>query len=173
MEEYIKQLIEDLRHAGFKLRPPHEIWDIADPDDEIELEDLSYVEEYIYGEEIPISTITGIDADLLPPENKLTPEQQAILADELEKLLELKHFALDFPVNLPRHMRYPFIRKFWNEKHVEMSFGTSHIEFCQYEPENCPYPDYCRCKEFQKPENKSDILTDEEYDPDDFNELPF
>jgi len=163
MENYIKQLIEDIRMAGLKLDPNR---DAHKTNDEIELEDLSYVEKYIYGEKIPISSITGIGADMLPPENRLTQEQQAFLAKELEKLLELKHFALDFPPGLPAHMRYPFIRKFWNEKHVEMSFGTSHIEFCQYEPENCPYPDYCQCKDFQKSYYADDNFDDKDIDSD-------
>lgn len=173
MEKYIQQLIDDIRTAGLKIKPPHEVWEYADPDDEIELEDISQVEKYVYGEEIPISTITGIDDIMLPPPHKLSKNQMAALAEELEKLLELKNFALEFPENLPMHMRYPFIKKFWEEKHVEMSFGTSHIEFCQYEPENCPYPDYCQCKDFidyDGPLKPSDEINT--YD-EDGNELPF
>jgi hypothetical protein len=174
MENYLNQLIADIRSAGLKLSTPHEIWETGDPDDEIELEDLSFVEEYIYGEKKPISKITGIEAEMLPPEDKLTTEQMGGLAMELEKLLQLKNFALDFPEKLPLHMRYPFIRKFWNENHVEISFGTSHIEFCEYEPVNCPYPEYCQCKDLHDYRIADPDVNDSESDNDDTDtELPF
>jgi hypothetical protein len=64
---------------------------------------------------------------------------------ELESLLKFFHFYLDFPLNYPNHLRYPFIRKFWEEKHVAISFGENHIEFCEYVEEECPFPEYCSC----------------------------
>ncbi len=150
MQRYIEQLIVDLRQATWKMKPPHELWEEsgADPDDELELEDMSYVEKYMYGVEEPISGITGIELEKLPPEAKLTLQQQALLASELENLLQYFHFYLDFPKNYPAHLRYPFILKFWTEEHVALSFGESHIEFCDYDEENCPFPGYCNtCKE--------------------------
>lgn len=150
MENYLKQLIDDIRQAGYNIKPPHEIWESADPDDEVEEEDFSYVEEYLYGEEIPVSDITGIDKDALPPANKLTAEQREQLSRELEKLLEVKHIELDFPTGFPYERRYGFFYEFWHKKHVEISFGTSHVELCDYDPDNCPYPDYCTCHEFRE-----------------------
>ena len=41
------------------------------------------------------------------------------------------------------HLRYPFLYGLWDEEHVPLSFGENHIEFCSYEPENCPFPGYC------------------------------
>ncbi len=167
MQRYIEQLIEDLHQATWGLKPPHELWNEseADPDDELELEDMSYVEKYLYGDEQPISEITGINQEQLPSDEKLTQDERILLADELEKLLRYFHFYLDFPVNYPAHLRYPFIRKFWDEKHVPLSFGENHIEFCDYDEENCPFPGYCNtCKEAieemkadEKPENKEYI----------------
>jgi hypothetical protein len=150
MQRYIEQLIEDIHQATLKVKPPHDLWieAEADPDDELELEDMSYVEKYVYGKEEPIGTITGIDPMLLPKPEKLTQEQQALLAVELEKLLQFYHFDLLFPEDLPAHLRYPFIINFWNEEHVAMSFGFSEFEFCDYEEEKCPFPGYCNtCKE--------------------------
>lgn len=154
MENYIRQLIEDIRATRLEIVQQNELKSTTDPEDEIALGDFSLVEKYIYGERIPIEVITGIEANLLPPADKLTHDQMAVLAEELEKLLEVKHFALVFPESLPLHIRYPLIRKFWNEMHVEMTSGTSHIEFCRYEPDNCPYPDYCQCKDFQNSDDE-------------------
>lgn len=53
MKRYIEQLIEDINQATWRIKPPHEIWEKSevDPYDEVELEDISHVEQYIYGEE--------------------------------------------------------------------------------------------------------------------------
>jgi len=150
MEQYIEQLIDDIHKATWNIRPPHEIWALseADPNDEVELEDMSFVEKNLYGKKKRISKITGIDSELLPPASKLTTEQQARLATELEKMLQLFHFTLGFPENYPADLRYPFILKIWEEKHVPLSFGDDHIEFCDMKEEECPFPGYCNtCKE--------------------------
>jgi hypothetical protein len=174
MQRYIEQLIADIHQATWQIRPPGEMWDYADPNSELETEDMAYVEKYIYGKEEPISLITGIDVQLLPPPDKLTQEQQALLAEELEKLLQNFNFYLDFPVNYPSHMRYSFIRSFWDREEVAISFGENHIEFCSYEEENCPFPGYCTtCKDIaeqmdfdNKIQSQSNINLDDD-------ELPF
>jgi hypothetical protein len=150
MERYIEQLIGDIRNATWKVSPPHEIWQKsgADPDNELELEDMSYVEQYVYGDEIPISEITGIEQEMLPPVEQLTEPQREVLAAELEKLLSVHHFFPDFPADYPVNLRYPFLRQLWTESHVPLSFGENHIEFCDYEEEKCPFPGYCKtCSE--------------------------
>ena len=76
--------------------------------------------------------------------------EQALLAGELENLLDVFHFKLDFPESFPANLRYPFIRNFWAESHVPMSFGNTHIGFCDYEEKDCPFPGYCStCKEIE------------------------
>jgi hypothetical protein len=170
MELYISQLISDIHEATWRVKPPHEIWDDADPENEGEMEDLSYLEEYVYGNPEKISSITGINTEFLPPPEKLNDEQAARLALELEKLLNVFHFCLDFPDEFPMHLRYPFIRDMWDEEHVPISFGESHIEFCDYdEEEYCPFEGYCdTCQEFDEEVNDPD--SSEELDDED---LPF
>jgi hypothetical protein len=133
MERYITQLIDDL----------HQITSVMNPDDEPEPEDMSYVDDYLYGERYPISQITTIATEQLPPPEKLSPEQQALLAFELEDFLLYFHFCLDFPHDYPFHLRYPFIRNIWEDEHVAMKFGRTHIEFCEYDEEQCPFLEYC------------------------------
>ena len=146
MERYLEQLIEDLHQATQKLDPPS--WEEADKDDELELYDISQVEKYVYGDATPISEITGIGHEQLPPVEKLTHDQQALLSAELEELLYYFHFQLEFPKNYPTHLHYAYILKLWEEKHVVVSVGTTHIEFCDYDEEKCPFPAYCsNCKE--------------------------
>lgn len=172
MERYIEQLIEDIRRAGWRIRPPHEIWHDVDLENEAEQEDISHVEKYIYGTEEKISSITGIDQIMLPATEKLTNEQSGLLASELEKLLNIFHFHLDFPDKFPLHLRYPLIRNFWNEEHVPISFGESHIEFCSYDKDDCPFSGYCNICEEMEEEMKMDEQRENTQFDDDF-ELPF
>ncbi len=150
MQNYISQLISDIHKASWNIRPPHECWldTGADPDYDLELEDMSFAEKYIYGEEVPIEEMTGINTSQLPAPELLSEEQRAILAEELEKLLCNYHFKLEFPSSYPGHLRYGFIRKFWTESHVQLSFGENEIEFCDMDESECPFPGYCDiCKE--------------------------
>ena len=174
MDHYISQLISDIHQATWRVRPPHEIWEDVDTESEVELEDISYVEEHVYGIPEKISSITGIATEFLPEPEKLNKEQSGLLSVELEKLLNFFHFYLDFPEAYPLNLRYPFIRELWDEEHVPLSFGESHIEFCDYEEEHCPFPGHCNtCKEVaqqmefdNKIENQGNANWDE-------NELPF
>lgn len=171
MQRYIEQLIDDIHKATWELKPPHPMWEEsgADPDNELELEDLSYIEQYKEGDPVPISDITGIGQEQLPLPEQLTKKQQALLAKELEKLLLNFHFCLDFPPKYPAHLRYSFIRDFWEEEHVPLSFGENHIEFCDYEEELCPFPGYCNsCREAAeqlKYDEEHDAAADFEIDP--------
>ena len=159
MKQYIDQLINDIHRAMQQVNPPDKIWEEseADPTNEVELEDISYIEQ-LNGEAKKIADITGIASNLLPPAEKLTKKQRAMLSRELEKLLLHFNFIPDFPENYPDHLRYPFILDLWNEEHVPLSFGENHIEFCDLEEENCPFPGYCDvCKEVN-----AQMLFDEE-----------
>jgi len=145
MQLYINQLVEDIHKATWNLKAPHKLWEEseADPDNELELEDMSFIEQFYMGKEQPIAEITGIDAELLPPPGKLTVDQRSQLAVELEKLLEYFHFRLNFPEGYPIELRYPFIRDFWSEQHIALSFGENQVELCDFEEENCPFLGYC------------------------------
>lgn len=172
MEHYISQLISDIHQATWRVRPPHEIWEDVDVDNEAEQEDISYVEEYIYGEPEKISDITGIASEFLPQPEKLTEDQAGRLASELENLLNIFHFYPDFPEAYPLHLRYPFIRNLWDEEHVPISFGESHIELCSFEQEFCPFEGYCNtCQEYAD-ELKHDLEVSDKECTDD-TDLPF
>lgn len=157
MQKYITQLIEDLHQIAKEVNPSGNTEDEPIHDDESFFRHISDVENYLHGEQIPVSEITGILHEQLPPPENLSEKQQAQLTVELECFLEYFHFVLDFPQNYPNHLRYPFIRKFWTEKHTVMQFGNSHIEFCNYEKENCPFLGYCStCDDFNLDNEDSD-----------------
>ena len=150
MERYIEQLIEDIHISRSQVRPPSDVWNDADVNDPGETEDMAYAEEFIYGTAEPLEQITRIGQEQLPREDQLTPEQKSRLAKELLLLLLHYNFVPDFPKTFPLDKQYAFIRGIWKNKYVELSFGQSHIEFCSYEEEDCPFPGYCTtCEEIK------------------------
>lgn len=162
MEEYIKQLIEQLHDSIKKVPLPSERSQDFDLEDEGELEDFQYVEQYIYGKEEPLSKIFGIERDFLPDESKLNDAQVKLLAYEIEKLWKVYHFYPVLPDNLPPRLRYRTLRDHWDKEQVFVGVGEIHIEFCDYEEAFCPFPGYCNiCKEIE-----AQMEYDKRYEPD-------
>jgi len=158
MKHYIQQLIEDIRKVSGDQKHRENLG--LRYSDEPDPEDMAYVERFIEGKQQSIAWITGLEQAQFPPPERLTTEQQELLSIELEELLQNFHFVLDFPENYPVYLRYSFIRDFWLEKQVPMSFGESHIEFCDYEEENCPFPGYCTtCQDIKEEFKSSEGLT--------------
>ncbi len=148
MNNYINQLIGQF-HESIK-RVPHPSLRSKDFDleDEGETEDFQFVEQYMYGTSQPLSEIFGIEKIYLPNDEKLTDKQVEILACETEKLWDAYHFHPDFPEQLPSRLRYRKMREYWDDEQVFVGAGEIHIEFCDYEEANCPFPGYCKtCEE--------------------------
>ena len=143
---YVKQLQEDIRRAAQKTLV--ENGNIEDDLTSFEKQ-MEEVESFVYGDMVPLSQIVGIATVQLPPPEKLSEVQQQTLYEDMEKLLNAFNFYPDFPENLPGHLKYQVMRARWDNEHVHMSVGQSHLEFCDYEPGNCPFPsEYCYCKNF-------------------------
>lgn len=124
------------------------------------MEDISHVEQFVYGEELPIEEITGIAFEKLPLPEDLDEQQKAILSKALLQLLDHHNFELDFPENYPLAMRYAFIYDFWPTEQVPLTYGANHIELCNYDQDECPFPDYCNsCEEI-----KAELEADKERD---------
>ena len=168
MQRYIDQLIEDIKEMYEKMEVVPDTEDETVTDDESFFRHIENVENYLHGKPIPIKKITGIIPEQLPPPEKLSKEQMARLADELEHFLGKFHFYLVFPSNYPMNLRYPFIRDFWSEEHVWLQGGQNHIEFCSYIEEECPFPGYCTICEEIRNDSPPDMNTFN-----DEGELPF
>lgn len=141
----LSNLLHLIQQACLQVPPPHPIWEVsrADPDNELELEDISYIEQMFVGTERPIAEITGISWFELPEPDDLNEQQKETLAIALTQLLEHHNFQLDFPESYPMALRYALIRDFWMTDQVPLTYGMQTIELCSMEPENCPFPGYC------------------------------
>ncbi len=148
MERYLSHLIEDIHQARTSIKAPSHEWDFVDFENEGEIEDMAFAEEYIYGTREPLSQITGITTEMLPPPERLSVPQQDRLVQEMEALLLHHNFVAEFPTSLPPEKKYFSLRNIWDHEFVEISFGTVRIEFCDLDPDYCPFPEHCTtCEE--------------------------
>jgi len=151
MDKYINQLISDIEKL-LKKKPgkPSEIWDGVNLKNEAEVEDMSYIEQYLYGKKHELQHIVGIQKEALPPSDRLTDYHISILLPYLESLLEYHHFELSYPTKLDNRTKYELLFKEWDQMHVKVSYGTVGIEFCHYNEDECPIPGKCKsCEEFK------------------------
>jgi len=169
MQRYVEQLVEDLR--AIAKNPPHlpENGGIPFPDVPDE-EDLEELEEFVEGERRKLSEIVGLAKSALPDHKRLNDKQVNWLFDELIKMLGPWNFIPEFPDDVPGRLKYKVLRDHWDDEHVYMRFGRVNIQFCDYDPENCPFPGYCEvCDEVNQ---GSEILDDTDFDVSDLLPTP-
>lgn len=170
MKKYLNQLIEEFHKATFNIKPPSEIWDSVDLNDEGEVEDMAYAEQFIYGTPQKLSDIIGIEKSKFPSDQKLTNEQVELLVTEMIRLLHFFNFIPGFPEKVPARTKYRMLVEKWESEQVSVSFGEVEIEFCDYDESKCPFPGYCSiCREAR--EEKDDFISNpkqEKLEIDDF-----
>nr|NQU90944.1 hypothetical protein [Bacteroidota bacterium] len=143
MQRYVELLVEDLRKSAAGAPVDN---DIITPENEDEAfqNHIDDVERYLHGPQQPLSGIVGIPVSALPPPEKLNEGQIKIIVPELIRMLNAWNFDPDFPDNLPYLLQYKSLRDTWDTKFVYMPSGTTHIEFCDYDENNCPFQGYCK-----------------------------
>lgn len=148
MQKYINQLIEDMHLAATRVPQATFTEATFDANYMMELEEI--------GEE-PMSFWFGLEKEQFPPSERLTPDQLELMANELEKLWNAFSFEPDFPEGLPAKRRYELMRDYLEHKCTYWPGGwVHHFEFCNYEPENCPFGyEYCKCKDFEYDDSQS------------------
>jgi hypothetical protein len=155
MKKYLDQLIEDIQKAAENL-PEKPYLDISEDD-----ECLRGVMEYESTEPKPMQEWFGIDKINFPATEKLTKEELKLMVDEILKLWHAYNFDAVLPENLPADVAYKVLIDNFDKPIVWVSEGRVGIEFCDYETENCPFPEeYCMCKDFAKDINNNLENTD-------------
>ena len=88
----------------------------------------------------------GFNKEQFPPADYWTDEEAAQLVVAINDLFAHYNLAADYPRDLPPLMAYSTLVGAM-EKHAPiMPFGEWHLEFCDYNPENCPFGEaYCEC----------------------------
>ncbi len=153
MEDYIKQLIEDMRLAAENAPQPDYSGNSEMDDDEAFPGQMEQVERYLHGPTEKLSDILGVPLSMLPDDEKLSNHQLEALVQEMENLLKAWRFYPEYPGEAPARMKYQALRQAWEDEFVLKEDGMTHIEFCDNTGENCQFPGYCKtCGEANKEE---------------------
>lgn len=158
MLRYVEQLVEDIRIIAQKQNRLKDIRYLNSlmETDTFDFDELNFLNS---NEKRTLGEITSLHTENLPSTDKLTNNQKALLSVELEIMLNQYNFSLEFPNKYPSHLRYSYIRDLWKEKHTYSSNGCVHIEFCEYNKRDCPFPGYCRlCDEYEEEIRKQEEL---------------
>jgi hypothetical protein len=149
MQNYVSQLLSDMKAAEKNL-PTNVDYSLLHPEHPAADAGLNFIIEYEMSPRHTMDDLFGIKAEQFPPEAKLTDEQIEQLTDAILQLWAAFNILADFPDVVPLRTLYTVLLKRWTEETTQyVSEGHIHLEFCDYEPERCPWGnDYCTCKEF-------------------------
>ena len=91
----------------------------------------------------------GLSPEQFPPVSMLTAEAVSALVLKLLRLLAAYNFEVSLPKLLPDSLRYETLLKRMLKPAMFAKRGLIGIEFCYYNPDDCPFPnEYCSCKDF-------------------------
>lgn len=141
MDRYVVQLIEDLRKAARNCPTPEDFEPVG------ETEEAESFYRWEFTEEKPMNEWFGISTDIFPDENRLADNHVEQLVKELIRLWDAFNFRPELPDGLPARLVYRLMVGYLTEPVQWIHDGITHIEFCHYDPEHCPFPeDFCYCK---------------------------
>lgn len=91
----------------------------------------------------------GLMPEQFPPAEKLTEAQATMLIDALVPLWVAHNFLPTLPKKAPALVFYPVMLERMAEPAMLLEHGACGIEFCDYNPKDCPFGEaYCDCKSF-------------------------
>ncbi len=104
-----------------------------------------------------------LEEQLFPPPDRLTDEQLDQLCHALNRLWNAFNLTAVVPEEAPSRVVYPILLKRMLEPTMIMNAGHIGVEFCDYEPSQCVFKEYCSCKddlsELEAFEQKEKITT--------------
>lgn len=91
----------------------------------------------------------GFESEQFPPAEKLEDGQIQQLCDALCRLWGAYNYTPVFPDKTPARVLYPILLEAMHEARTQVNHGHIGVEFCDYEPKDCPFGDaYCDCKHY-------------------------
>ncbi len=147
MDNYIKQLLKDI-DARIAVAPPpigmvigENVYPISDSTT-LE-ESLGEAERYVSAPPAKLGDQLKFTINEFPRATLLNTKQLTVLTQALENLWLAWHLVPDFPKGLPVAMKYNLMRDYLEKEIVLVKVGEVHIEFCEYDYDNCPFIGYC------------------------------
>lgn len=150
MQKYVTQLLADLEAAKANRPPKPDVRALYPNHPALDF-GLDYIAEWECAPRMPMTELFGIDPIVFPDADRLTKEQLSELIEGIFDLWEFYNFDACISDEVPYHLVYTAFVKKWREGYVSyVSEGVTHLEFCDYEPNNCPWGlEFCNCKEFE------------------------
>lgn len=138
LNRYVNQFVEDMQSMYLRQFSENKMVNVS----ELNSDNITLVEQ-------KLSKLLGLERELFPPAEIISNEQAGKIVKNTVFLLKAYNIVPDFPVNLPDIVMYRLILDFWDTE-IKLIGKEHHIDLCHYEPENCPYGEYCSiCRDLQ------------------------
>ena len=140
MQRYIQQLIEDLEQvASNPPTPPY-----LEPPPHIESDRV--VVELALTPFKPLYEWTGIEMEAFPGMWLLDAEESNAVNQAIFKVFAAMNIELiDIPPDIPPEILYSVLTRNWDEQVQYMPIAGFDLELCTYNPDTCPYGEFCDC----------------------------
>jgi hypothetical protein len=148
MQNYINQLLADM--AAAKNNLPADInYAALYPDHPAYKFGLDYIVEWEMAPSYKMGELFGIEAEQLPPADKLTDEQIGQLLKGIYDLWQAFNYFPDSEFDAPPRVFYSVIKNYWATQSVQYEKYTFiEFDFCSYNKNLCVWGnDYCKCKD--------------------------
>jgi len=143
MDDYIQQLLKDISKASERAAT-------LNTDEEGILNPERYIE-FLYSDDHQkcLGEYVGFLPSEFPERDLLTDVQVKMVVNALFELYLAYGVSLVLPDELPAREQYLFYIQALDEMLYLDGFTSVGIEFCEYEPEGCPFgAEYCTCGDF-------------------------
>jgi hypothetical protein len=127
MEEYIKQLREDLEAAQDVAVPP-----------------LSYGDSENIAK-TSLERLSGLGKNCFPPVEKLSHQQLQDLVKAMYAFIESKKHIVNLPNELPLERTYQKLRDKWIDEIEHVEHGLAGLNFCPENLADCDMREFCGC----------------------------
>ena len=137
MEEYVNQLIEDIKEAAL-LAPEQVVFSTK------EEEFIAQITEAENTPPVSSDKLMGLMYLQFPPAERLTIEQMIAINEAIEEMFEAFKIFIELPEAVPVTLRYELIRDLFKEEFHIMKGLNYHLDFCSGDCPSCAIADYCK-----------------------------
>jgi len=95
-----------------------------------------------------LGQLCGLKREQFPPLDQLSKTQIKKIVKAFRRLLYSWNLEIVVPKKFPEVEQYDLLVGLLDQKVHIVKNGTYYIEFCSYEPKECPFGLYCDCKDF-------------------------
>jgi len=158
MENYVKQLLKDLKQRHDK-QPPKVDYRLLYPQYADLPDSIAYLAEWEMAPQVPIEKLFGIPPQAFPPVEKLHEGQMEEIVHGIIELWHQWNISVHIPEGVPIKIAYINLMDFWkNETMTYISEGHIAIDLCEYDISACPWPkEFCDCINYLPPEELENL----------------